>query len=679
MLGGEQFPSTREVMQWQNWSEPSTKRIFNIYGITEMSCWSMLHEVTKEDLDAGEVPLGQLLENTNIAFLPDLSPFLGLEEVLLISKTRICFVDDKEGDKNLGDDLFFAQHTGDLVRRCSDGKIFFYGRKNDIIKRFGERVNLGKVEAIASELIASVSCVYIKKKIVLFVKTEDDQIIEDLKKILHAKLKSSEVPDDVRKITFFPLSENGKICKQRLKEIYKDFWREDRVKRIEAEESFLEAINSILNMRLGKPASSDEPDGKRLKTEIDLTFRSLGGSSFDALRISMRLEDQIGFSNGLLPKLLGNQHSIRDICHYLKDLKGNTHSTFQLPRAKSNCATKIMKRYDLKKCIDASPALLKLGDNALISVGSHSHEIITIDAENLQIVSTTFLGGRIESEVSLMEQNGVVGCYDGHLYCFDLQTGALTWKFNSNGMIKSKALIIDDLIIFGNYNYEKNLWCLQRKVEGNVELKWNSLVGSRGILAAPLLLRNSTVLVCTLDGTIELVKAVDGSSIWSRKLESPIFSSPQQIPGRIEIEVLVAEVSKKIHCFDIDGAFKWKLEVDGHMFSSFTFRPGTDPKIIFGCHDKKLRCYNYHQNTPNLEWSVELQSQIYGTPKITTINSEDYIVSCVTSGYINFVKLSNGALEHSLRLPGEIFSTPLIIGKMIFVGCRDNFLYCINF
>ncbi|CRL01498.1 CLUMA_CG014304, isoform A [Clunio marinus] len=686
VLGGEAFPPTTEVSTWQNWKDPERKRIFNIYGTTEMSCWATIHEVTEEDLTFGDVPLGSDLQDTVIGFLPDLSNNLGLEEVVLTTLKRICFVDDSDSSKQRDKECRFAQLTGDLVKH-SNGKVFFYGRKNENIKRFGERVNLNKIEVAASDVTSALACIYMRKKIILFVQTEDDEILKAVEKILMEKLKKSEIPDEFRKIAFLPLSVNGKICKHQLKQIYKDLLREDREMRIELEDSFLEAINQILNLKIEKNVfssnDSDEPDGKRMKTELDLTFKALGGSSFDALRISMKLEDQTGLSNGLLPQLLGDRQSIRNICDYLRNLKTKTfHEVVKSSNHHSSkIVTKIIQRFNLEKCVDASPAIFTTTSGTFLSVGSHSHQLITINVEKLKLQSRVFLTDRIESKVTFADDYGIVGCYDGQIYSYDFMTGAINWKFHSMGMIKSKALLIDDLIIFGNYNYEKNLWCLKRSNNTKIELVWNKLVGSRGILATPLALNNSSILICTLDGTCELLNVNQGNLLWTRKFDSPIFSSPQIIPGRKEI--LIAEVSKRVHCIDFDGNDLWTFDADGHIFSSFAFHneQEIETKILFGCHDKKLRCLTYqHQNkSVAITWSVELQSQIYGSPRKLEINNEIFIVSCTTNGFINFINLSNGDIEHSFKLPGEIFSTPVIHDKTLFVGCRDNFLYCITF
>lgn len=57
VLGGEQFP----CIDYQTWPCLQNVKIFNIYGITEVSCWASVHFV--ENLDK-PVPLGSTLSDT---------------------------------------------------------------------------------------------------------------------------------------------------------------------------------------------------------------------------------------------------------------------------------------------------------------------------------------------------------------------------------------------------------------------------------------------------------------------------------------------------------------------------------------------------------------------------------------------------------------------------------------
>lgn len=47
VLGGEPCPSVQVLRQWK--SEGNNTEIFNVYGITEVSCWATVHKVAIQD------------------------------------------------------------------------------------------------------------------------------------------------------------------------------------------------------------------------------------------------------------------------------------------------------------------------------------------------------------------------------------------------------------------------------------------------------------------------------------------------------------------------------------------------------------------------------------------------------------------------------------------------------
>lgn len=76
VLGGESFPSLSNATLQQMIKEG--KRVINIYGLTEMSCWASFHRVTENDLQSTSkmVPLGQALDETRLRLEPVLDyPF----------------------------------------------------------------------------------------------------------------------------------------------------------------------------------------------------------------------------------------------------------------------------------------------------------------------------------------------------------------------------------------------------------------------------------------------------------------------------------------------------------------------------------------------------------------------------------------------------------------------------
>ena len=61
ILGGEQFPQLSNQMIQQ------IKRVINIYGLTEMSCWASYYILNENDLRRNnDIPLGKALNETSL-------------------------------------------------------------------------------------------------------------------------------------------------------------------------------------------------------------------------------------------------------------------------------------------------------------------------------------------------------------------------------------------------------------------------------------------------------------------------------------------------------------------------------------------------------------------------------------------------------------------------------------
>lgn len=126
----------------------------------------------------------------------------------------------------------------------------------------------------------------------------------------------------------------------------------------------------------------------------------------------------------------------------------------------------------------------------------------------------------------------------------------------------------------------------------------------------------------------------------------------------------------------------WQISSEGNVFSSpQVLYPdnGRTAEILFGCHDKHLYCYSWTgkcSESPVQKWKLPLQSPIYATPCI----ANGLAVVCSTSGWVNLVCLLSGEIIGLLKLGGEVFSSPLVVGQnVIYVGCRDNNLYKLAF
>lgn len=151
ILGGEEFPSSLELQSWLPFDFfPSRKSIFNVYGITEVSCWSSIYEIEGKTLNAAKVPLGLPLDDlTDLRVVDESSKVIPHKEcqgeLEIGSCIRRCFIPQQDGDVKIlvRNDRSYRK-TGDLVERDSSDNIYYIGRRNNTIKRLGKRLCLGE-------------------------------------------------------------------------------------------------------------------------------------------------------------------------------------------------------------------------------------------------------------------------------------------------------------------------------------------------------------------------------------------------------------------------------------------------------------------------------------------------------------------------------------------------------
>ena len=104
-----------------------------------------------------------------------------------------------------------------------------------------------------------------------------------------------------------------------------------------------------------------------------------------------------------------------------------------------------------------------------------------------------------------------------------------------------------------------------------------------------------------------------------------------------------------------------------------------------------MRTWNWYLIPPFLQTGNETQniymSQLYAANyslNVSTLFSR-LVCICASSGSIHLLKISwdtTGRVHRPtefarLELQGEIFSSPVMIGGRIFVGCRDDYVHCI--
>lgn len=599
------------------------------------------------------IPIGSPLDQyTSLRVVDCVSKELienGIGELFIESKVRKCAVHENDIQN---DNVSGGVATGDLVE-IKSGTIYYKTRLNNMVKIYGRKVNLTKIENTTKShwSIADACCVYDKdtNSLNLFVQCENGRKYakKEILQGLRQKLVEEELPNEVYFVNEFPLSCHGKISKSKLLD------------------SIKETINYSLTEYLIKKVEENLP-GFNADSSVKLPFLAAGGSSVLALQLVNELEQKFSLNDAaLIPMLLNSDISIEQVLLHLQDAKPNYskwNTTESVPSMV--CAWS----YDMEKCIDAAPTICTLGNKTIVSVGSHSHLLINVDITSGKLLSKLKLPDRIECQVVQYKNYGIVGCYDGFVYCFDISNGTQKWKFDSGGVVKSRVHIVADVLVFGNYNSECNVWCL--RADDGV-LIWNKMIGNKSIYSGIIAIADTKLLVTTLDGICAAID-ITGKTLWEIRLGSPIFSTPKVLG----VKLFVAEVLGIVHCIDsCIGNILWSYNANGNIYSSIE-SIGKN-LICFGCYDKSVYCISIDTDISmfQLMWKVDTAGQIFSAPRHFIFDSVDLVLVCTTNSFMCILD-ANGKLLRQLRIEGDIFSTPSVTDKKVLVASRNNLLYC---
>ena len=69
---------------------------------------------------------------------------------------------------------------------------------------------------------------------------------------------------------------------------------------------------------------------------------------------------------------------------------------------------------------------------------------------------------------------------------------------------------------------------------------------------------------------------------------------------------------------------------------------------------------------------------MYSTPCVSLVDGTVCVCYVCSTGMLHLLELGSGAVLGSVRLPGEVFSSPVVREGRIVVGCRDDKVYAVD-
>ncbi len=286
LLGGEALPVAlaRELRQLLG------GRFTNMYGPTETTIWSLVHEITQ--VDRTSVPIGRPVANTSVHVLDANGHgvptgvfgelHIGGDGVARGYHDRPELTAERFVDR-AGVGRVYA--TGDVVRLDPAGHIEFGGRTDNQLKIRGHRIELGEIEAILDAHPTITQSVVVARgdasepQLVAFVVTRDgEQLNEsDVRTYASSELPAVMVPALIVALPALPLTPNAKIDRNALPDETADVATVSAEPTDERERTIALAWSDALGRRIGR----------------DDNFFDVGGHSLLAVRVFKALVEQI--------------------------------------------------------------------------------------------------------------------------------------------------------------------------------------------------------------------------------------------------------------------------------------------------------------------------------------------------------------------------------------------------
>ncbi|XP_064440606.1 beta-alanine-activating enzyme isoform X4 [Mirounga angustirostris] len=689
-LGGEAFPSLTVLKSWRGIDNKT--QIFNIYGITEVSSWATFYRIPEQFLNSTlkselPVPLGFPLLGT-VVEVRDTNGFTiqeGRGQVFLGGRNRVCFLDDE-----MTVPLGMMRATGDLVM-VKDGEIFFLGRKDSQIKRHGKRLNIELVQQVAEGLQQVESCAvtwYNQEKLILFLVSKNDLVKEYIFKELQKRLPSHAIPDELLLIDSLPFTSHGKIDVSELNKIYLNYLNLKSECKLNGKEELWGKLQylwkSILNL-------SEDP----LKVPDESLFLNSGGDSLKSIRLLNEIEKLVGTSvPGLLEIILSS--SILEIYnHVLQTVFPDEDLVFS-----KNYATK-RKFSDINQeetsggslhqksvmtlscdneltaftAVSRGSQILSLNTKFLTKLGlcssAHSSELISqTNIQNVKSLNPSALTGKSKdpSHVAEVSEEGtyVIAAKKMELH--------VRWRSDTGKCVDASPLVVipavdksSATVYIGSHSHRMMAVDLH-----SGKVKWEQILGDRIESSACVSKCGNFIVVGCYNGLVYVLRSNSGEKYWMFPTEDAVKSSATMDPttGLLYIG------SHDQHAYALD-IYVWQFSTSEPIFSS-PCASASEQEIFFGSHDCFIYCCNMKGH---LQWKFETTSRVYATPFAFRYQEGDsgmLLAAASTDGKLWILDSKSGRLQSVYELPGEVFSSPVIWESMLLIGCRNNYVYCLD-
>jgi len=266
---------------------------------------------------------------------------------------------------------------------------------------------------------------------------------------------------------------------------------------------------------------------------------------------------------------------------------------------------------------------------------------------------------------------------DSQLYCLDAATGSFLWSFQTSSQVESSPAVADGKVFFGAGM--EGVYCVSAKTGEQI---WHHPGIYVGISPA---VHNGSVYVGTGYGetSIYCLDADTGAQKWKLPMDYPIWGAPAILSDRAYFGVGNGNLLEsdenpygKVVCVNTKTAEPlWYYEADDSVLTAVAVSKG---RVYFGSRDGNLYCLD--ADSGDLEWKWDTGRPVLSSPAV----AGNYIYFGSNNGMIYCLDSSSGQLkwefDTTIIAPDgtEVLSSPAVANNRIYVGSSKLYFFCIG-
>jgi outer membrane protein assembly factor BamB len=308
----------------------------------------------------------------------------------------------------------------------------------------------------------------------------------------------------------------------------------------------------------------------------------------------------------------------------------------------------------------------------------------------------------IGSTAAIVGGVAYVGCFDEHLYAFDLATGQEKWKFKG-GSFKAAPSVHDGAVYVGDE--DGTFYCVDAS---NGKQRWSRDVDAT--ISGGANFADDLVLFGAHDSTLHALHRADGKPAWTYKTkQGPILASALVAGG----QTFLAGCDSMLHIVDVKtGKGVAQVQLSGQSGSTAAFRDGrlvipnmanevqaidlakravvwsfasaaaqafncsatvTDKLAIVGSDDGSLYAIDLAKGKQ--VWAFPTKK---GRVESSPVVAGQRVYAGTSGGVLVVLDLATGAEVQKLKLGRSITASAAVGGGCLVIGTSDGWLYCLG-